>query len=270
MLSPIRTNVVVHLKFYQRDRILLGATVAIFLILALSLIPALFFMTHSDRLANVRTIFHQLSSFAYLVTAVAVMLAVSDQIRNRSIKMVLTKPFPAEAWIISVLVSGLIVAAVFYAGVFLICSALFAVWGIPFQWGLLFMTVNDLLQTLILVSYMTLLVVIFHPVLAAFFAIIFHEGSFYMLKLLLNSGIQALGEGSVSSSLKAIRALVDVVYLATPALTPFSRETEKIYSSLRLEDGKLQYLAFSLIYVLVSSSFFFLLAAYCLKKKRLT
>ncbi|MBI3393034.1 MAG: hypothetical protein HY039_07580 [Nitrospirae bacterium] len=270
MFPALRTTVMVHLKFYRRDKILLGAVISIFLILSLSLIPSLFFISSSDRLATIKTVFQQLSTFAYLVTAVAVMLGVSDQIRNRSIKMVLTKPFPPEAWLLSVLLSGLIVAAVSYAGILLACSILFGIWGIPYQWGLLFVTANDFMQTLILVSYMTLLAVVFHPVLAAFFAILFHESSFYMLKLLLNGGIQAVGEGSVSFGLKTIRGIVDVVYLATPALTPFSRETETIYSSLRLEDGSVRYLGLAFVYVFVSSTFFFLLAAYFLKKKRLT
>ena|SRR3990167_6281950 len=74
-----------------------------------------------------------------------------------------------------------------------------------------------------------------------------------------------------SGLFNAFRApVVDVIYLATPSLTPFSRETEAIYSSLRLEDGGFKYLTLAFLYVLVSSTFLFLLAAHFLKKKRLT
>ncbi|MBI5026748.1 MAG: hypothetical protein HZC12_08525, partial [Nitrospirae bacterium] len=237
MYSQLITNIGINFKFYRRNRLLLVASIFIILVLGLSTIPGMFFLTKSGHLEIIRMVFSQLSSFATIVTAGLGLLLISHHIRNRSTKMVFTKPCLPEVWLLSSFLSASAVSFALYAGILLICSILFVVWNIPFQWGMLYIAFNDFLQAVILLSYITFLTVIFHPVLAVLFIFIFHEGTFYSIKLLLIGGIKAVGEGSVSIWLKILKGVVDVIYMVSPSLEPFSEKTGQIYSSLRISDA---------------------------------
>jgi len=156
-----------------------------------------------------------------------------------------------------------------YGGIFFLCSLLFAVWGIPYQWGIFYVVLNDFLKAIILLSYISFLSVVFHPVVAVLFTLIFHEGTFYFFKMILAGGIKALGESSAVPFLKALKGLADFIYMVLPTFDPYSEQTAKIYSSLRLSDAGLQYILYTCGYALTSAAFFYFLSVYFLKKKRL-
>ncbi len=268
MYSKLMTNIGVNFKFYRRNRLLVAVSIFIILVLGLSTVPAMFFLTKTKHLEIISMIFHQLSSFATIITAGLGLLLISHHIRNRSIKMIFTKPCPPDIWLLSSLISASIVSLILYTGTFLICSVLFFVWDIPFQWGIIYITINDFLQAIIILSYITFLSVIFHPVLAVLFIFIFHEGTFYYLKILLMSGIKAAGEGSVSPLLKILKGFADIIYMILPTTNPFSEKTSQIYSSLRISDASWKYLLLTLLYTLIISALFYLFSDYFLKKKK--
>jgi len=268
LYSQLVTNIKVNLKFYKRDRLLFIASIFIICILGLSVIPALFFLTKTKHLQIITTIFSQLSKFITLITAALGLLFISHHIRNRITKMVFTKPCSPETWLLSSFLSASLVSLALYAGIFSICSILFLVWKIPFQWGILYITVNDFLQALIALSYITLLAVLFHPVIAVLFIFIFHDGTFYYLKLLLTGGIKVSGESSLTSMLKFAKWIVDIIYMLIPNGEPFSEKMSVVYSSLRISTESLQYLFFAFAYTLFVTVFFYLLSLYALKKKR--
>jgi ABC-type transport system involved in multi-copper enzyme maturation permease subunit len=228
----------------------------------------MFFLTKTKHLEIIKMVFSQLSSFATIITAGLGLLFISHHIRNRTTKMVFTKPCPPEIWLLSGFFSASIVSLAFYVVIFLICTKLFFVLGIPYQLGIFYFIFNEFFQAIILLSYVILLTVLFHPVIAVLFVFIFQDGTFYYVKLLLMSGIKATGESSVSPFLKLIKGFVDIIYLILPTFKPFSEETSHIYSSLRISDANWAYFLLTFAYTLSISALFYFLSAYFLKKKR--
>lgn len=268
MYPQLIANIKTNLKFYIRNRLLLAAAIFTILVLGMSIIPSIIFFSMTKHLEIVRTIFSQLNSFATIVTAGLGLLLIYHHINNRSTKMVFTKPCLPDVWLLSSFFSASLVSFILFSGTLLICSTLFLIWNIPFQGGIIYITINEFLQAIILLSYITFLSIILHPVLVVLIIFIFSEGTFYYLKIFLVNGLKAGGDGNYISFLKALKGFADVIYILIPSFSPFSEETAKIYSSLRLSDARWDYLLLTLAYTLLISSLFYFLSVYFLKRKR--
>jgi hypothetical protein len=268
MYLQLMNNLRINFKFYRRNRLLLVVVILMVVVLGLSAIPALFFLTKTKYLVIIKMIFSQFSTFTTIITATLGLLFISHHIGNRTTKMVFTKPCPPEIWLLSGLLSASFVSLILYACIFSICSIFFFVWDVPFQLGIFYITINDFLQAIIILSYITFLTILFHPVIAVLIVLIFQEGTFYYFKLLLMSGIKTAGEGSLSLSLKFAKWIVDTIYMVIPTYEPFSEKMSSVYSSLRISMDDWKYLFLAFAYVVVVSSFLYLLSLYFLKKKR--
>jgi len=265
MFQQIIANIETNLIFYRRNRLLVAAAVFIVLMLGITTLPSLFFMSSTKHLDQVRMIVQEIHGFAFVLTAGLGLLLVSQHIRDRSIKMVFTKPCLPETWLLSSFLSAAIVAFVLYAGAFIIAVILSAIWGIPFPSGIIYISINEFFQTLSLMSCVTFLSVIFHPVLAALFIFLFQEQTFYFLKMLLASGVKTAGENSF---LKLLKFFVDVVYMVLPTFNPYAEKTHQIYTTLRGSDANWDYLFPAIAYALTVSALFYFLTVLVLKKKR--
>jgi hypothetical protein len=268
MKEQVLANISTNLIFYRRNRLLLAASIFILLALALTLVPAMFFLSSTKRLEQVTMIFKQINFFATVVTAGAGMLFVSQHLKDRSVKMVFTKPCLPETWLLSSYLSAALLATVLYAGSFVLASLLAAAWSIPFSTGMVFVSVKGLLLALALMAYVTFLSVIVHPVLAFMFVILFQDGLFYWFKILLASGIKAAGENAVFPLLKPLKALVDIVYMVLPTFNPFAGKTELVSENLRGSDADWLYLLLIAAYALALSALFYFLTVIVLRKKR--
>jgi hypothetical protein len=266
MYSQILTNIKVNLKFYRRNRLILVSSLFIFMVLGIFTLPSIFFLTKTKHLEIIKTIFSELSTFTTIITAGLGLLFISHHLSNRSIKMVFTRPCTPETWLLSSLLSALIVSLMLYTCSFFISSILFFVWHIPFQWGLLYIALNNFFKATIILSYITFLSIVLHPVLAVIIIIIFDESLFYYIKLLLISGIKTGGIKVVY--LKPLKAIVDIIYLILPTTEPFEQELSRVYMSLRISDANWTYLFIDLLYTITIFVFFFLLSSYLMRKKR--
>jgi hypothetical protein len=267
MVAQILTNIRINLKFYRRNRLLLISSILIMGVLGLSIIPAFFFLTKTKHLEIIRIIFAQLSSFTTIITAALGLLLISHHIGNRTTKMVFTKPCPPEIWLLSNFLSASLVSFTLSIGIFFICSILCLGWGIPFQWGILYITFNEFLQAVVVLSYITFLTVLFHPVIAVLFIFLFSDGVFYSLKLLLAGGVKASSGGSFSIGLKMAKLFVDVIYMILPNGKPFFERMSPVYSSLRVSAESWGYLLLAFAYTVLVASLLYLLSAYFLKKR---
>ena len=235
------------------------------LILGITTLPSLFFVSSTKHLDQVRTVVQEIHGFAFVLTAALGLLLVSQHLRDRSIKMVFTKPCLPETWLLSSFLSAAIVAFVLYAGAFIIAVILSALWGIPFPSGIIYISINEFFQTLSLMSCVTFLSVLFHPVLAALFVLLFQEQTFYFLKMLLASGVKAAGENSF---LNLLKLFVDAMYMIIPTFNPYADKTHQIYSTLRGSDANWDYLFPAIAYALTVSALYYFLTVLVLKKKR--
>jgi len=266
MLNMVKSNILTNIKFYRRNRLLVGGSLFILAVMAVSTLPGIFYFSKTKHLDIIRMLFSTLSSFTTIVIGGLGLLFISHHLRNRTTKMVFTKPCSPELWLLSGLLSAGLVAAVSYVLIFIICSALFLYWGLPFQWGLVVITFDQLIQSMIALSFAVFLAVLFHPVIAVLIIVLFNESSFYYLKLLLMSGIKS--GGSSEGLLRLLKGLVDAVYMVMPTFQPFSEKLHSVYSSFRITPGHINYVLLVFAYGLISCSFYYLLSLYFLKGKR--
>jgi len=261
-------NLKANLKFFKRNRLLLALLVLLIFIPALFSIPGFLMNSTGNRLKSVMFLYSEMSRFAWMIGAGSVLFFISHHLRNRSLKLVFTKPFTPEMWLLAGLGTSAALTLLVFLAVILICEILFLLWNISFQWGLLYMAFYDYSSSVMLIFYMGFLAVIFHPAMAVLFALIFQEGTFLFLKGVLKA---AGGDAGGLSALlvKGIKAVVDLVYFVMPTFTPFEEHASKVHGSLRLEPGSFKYLLLSVNYAVVVSAAFFLLSAIFLKRKRL-
>lgn len=264
ILANIRTNLI----FYRRNRLLIASVVFIVLMLGLTTLPSFFFMSNTQRLEQLRQLFSTLNRFALVLTAGLGLILISQHIKDRSVKMVFTKPCLPETWLLSSYLSATLVAFVLYAGSFLVASLLSLIWKIPYPSGIVFISVNQFFQTVSLMAYATFLSVILHPVLAALVLLVFQEGLLYTLKIVLAGGIKAAGAKAFVPFLKFVKLFVDAAYLVLPTFNPYAEKTAPVYSSLRGSDANWHYLFPAIAYALTVSALFYFLTVYVLKKKR--
>ncbi len=268
MFQQIIANIETNLIFYRRNRLVVAAAVFIVLMLGITTLPSLFFMSSSRHLDQVRTIVRNIHGFAFVLTAGLGLLLVSQHIRDRSVKMIFTKPCLPETWLLSSFLSAAIVAFALYAGAFSIAVLLSALWGIPFPSGIIYISINEFFQTLSLMAYVTFLSVIFHPVLAALFILLFQEQTFFFIKMLLAGGIKAAGENAGLPFLKLLKLFVDAMYMLLPTFNPYADKTHQIYSTLRGSDANWDYLYPAVAYALTVTALYYFLTVLALKKKR--
>ncbi len=268
MVSLLRANIETNLVFYRRNRLLVAAALFLVLVMGLTSVPAIVFTSTSQHLELIKIVLRMVTGFGTVVTVGLGLMLMSQHIRDRSVKMVFTKPCLPEVWLLASFLSAGLVAAVLFAGGLLLASVLFAVWGIPFQTGVFYIVLNEFFQAISLMSFATFLSVVFHPVMALFVLLVLREGLFYWMKVMLAGAIKGVGEGGLAALLKAIKFFVDAVYMLWPTFEPYETKMNKLATSLRSDDADWTYLVLAITYALVLTAMFYFLTAYVLKKKR--
>jgi hypothetical protein len=264
--SQLLLNTHVHLRFYLRNRLLLAFGLVMLLMFGMTLVPMVLFESSSDRFNMLRSITTQMGGYALVFTASLGLFAVSSHLRNRNVKLVLTKPCTPEAWLASIFLSALLVALVIYTLLALAAATLSWWWGIPWQWGFVFVAVDGACRALIQMSFLTCLATAFHPVVAVLIALFFNEGIFYQLKYLVAGAIAADGG---RPWLLTASVLCDAFYLVMPMAEPLSNHTTSVYSSLRASGTDWLNLGITLGYSMLLSVFLFLISDLLLRRKQL-
>jgi len=265
MAELLKANIVAHLAYYRRSRLLLAFLILFVLLTALESVPPMFLNSGVQSFNALREIFSGLNFFLRLFAAGLGLFIISSHLRNRSLKMVFTKPCPPALWLGSAFVSAVMVALLLNIVVLGGMTVLSLLWHIPVRAGLVFVACDTLMMSVGLVAYLMLLATLVHPAIAAILAIIFNADLFYEGELWARSAIRA---GNHSAGLRAMEHLFHFLYLTCPILHPFSKNTENIYGSLRVMHGEWKYLLYSMGYVLALSAFCYLAALAALQRKR--
>jgi len=268
MYPLLWANIQTNFIFYRRNRLLVAAAVFIVLMMGLTSIPGFLFTSKTQHLELLKSVLQLVSGFGTVVTVGLGLTLVSEHIRDRSVKMVFTKPCPPEVWLLSSFLSAGLVAAVIFAGAFSISMPLFLIWGIPFQSGVVYILVNDFFQAISLMAFATFLSVVLHPVLALFFLLVFREGLFYWFKIILAGGIKATGDGAYAPLLKVVKMAVDTLYMIWPTFSPYESQMTQLSSTLRGSDADWTYLGLAIVYASVLTALFYFLTDFVLKRKR--
>lgn len=267
MLRQLAANTRTLLRFYARNRLILALAVVLVAVMGLYLVPTLLFESSVTRFELLRQISSQLNWFALVFVAGLGLFAIASHLRNRNLKMVLTKPCLREVWLASVMLSAGLVAVLLYVVVALATLALSLAWHIPYQWGFAYIAIDGFLTAMIAMSYLLALTSAVHPVVAVLLVLFVSEQTLYGLKSVIAGSLEASRHKAL---LGAASWACDAVYMVLPMLMPFSEAKSEVYSSLRVSRDDWLTLIASGSYAVLVSLFCFLLANYFLRRRSLT
>ena len=260
-----KANFSAHLAFYRRSRLLLAFLLVFLLLTGLSTLPAIFMHSGVASFNTLQQIFSVLNVFLLFLAAGLGLFVISSHLRNRSLKMVFTKPCTPAVWLASAFLSAVFVSFLLNGVVFVSTVMLSLFWHLPVRAGLVFLSLDTFVSSIGITAYLMLLATLVHPAIAAVIPLIFNADLFYAGQTWAQAVIRS---GNSSMALKAIARVFHYLYLMTPMTYAFGKQTENIYSSLRVGSGEWKYLPFSLGYVAALSIFCYLLALFALKRKK--
>jgi ABC-type transport system involved in multi-copper enzyme maturation permease subunit len=265
MAELLRANVIAHLTFYRKSRLLLAFLILFAVLTGLECVPQLFVASGVQNFNSLREIYGTLNFFLLLFAAGLGLFVISSHLRSRSLKMVFTKPCPPAVWLVSAFSAAVIVAFLLNGVVLGGMTVLSMLWHIPIRSGLIFISADTFIASIGLAAYLMLLATVVHPAIAAILAIIFNGDMFYEGLVWAQSAIRA---GNHSGGLHAFERVLHFLYLAAPIVHPFGKETGNIYVSLRVMHGEWKCLLYSLGYSLALAAFCYLVALSALQRKR--
>jgi hypothetical protein len=263
------SSIYVNFIFYRRNRLLLVIVLLLGFVFLTSLIPSLLFETSTQRFGIVKTIFEFLNYFLFLFAAALGLLSASTHLRDRSIKMVATKPLPTELWLLSHFISAGLVFLVLATAAFFLGCGMLAVWEIPFQGGLVYHSIGSICSCMVLFSYLTFLSLLVHPAIAGLIVLILQEQMFYQLSLLAASGQHLVDSSFYGAALGGIQKFLYFVYTVLPVFSPFPDAVARIEASYRMESGDGLYLLGTVAYATVLALLMYLLSLSVLRRRRL-
>jgi ABC-type transport system involved in multi-copper enzyme maturation permease subunit len=258
-------NFVAHLIYFRRSRLLLGFALVFLLMISLSVIPSLFIASGVQKFNILAEIVSSLHGFTQIFAAALALMVVSSHLRNRSLKMVFTKPCTPALWLVSAFAAAIAVIAVISIAIFACSIGLSFCWHLPVKAGLLFGALDNLIASIGTLVYVALMAMLLHPAIAVIVVLIFNASTFYAAQFQM---LALMRTGSSSTTLRVLERVFHYLYLIAPIFHPFADKTSTAVSSMRVAHGDWRYLAYSLGYVLVLSAFCYCVALFALQKKR--
>jgi hypothetical protein len=254
------------LRFFARHRVLLVFAIIMVGIWMIGFIPYLSYQSTGQRFNVLRTIASQLHGLAWFGGAGLGLLAMSSHMRNGTTRVIFTRPAAPELWVAAVFLSSFFIALVVHVAAEAVTVALSLAWGVPYQFGFLYATIDAMLESMIVISMLTALASLVHPVIAALAALLSHDTVWYQFRLMIESEVQANG---ASWWTVMFGWPVKIVYAVTPMLDPFAREMGLVTESMRVLPTDWAYLVASLGYTSVAVVFFFCVSALAVRRKSL-
>lgn len=228
----------------------------------MQLVPFFFMSSTGDRF-EVKGISDQFHSLGWFLAAGLGLFTVSSHLRSRSVELLMTRPGPPQVWLASVFAAAFVVALGIQLIAALLTLVLSFVWGIPYQPGFAFLSVKSLFETMIVVSFLTMLGTALHPVVAALVAVIFNDQTMYGINFMFQGLAAEFGWGWLGWAASLARS----VYLGLPMLSPFAVQTNAVSESLRVSAEDWVYLAAIAGYSLAVTFVFFALSDEVLRRR---
>lgn len=265
MAELLRANILAHLAYYRRSRLLLAFALVFLVLTGLQSLPMIFGFSSFQRFNVLRELFSGLTFFLQVFAAGLGLFLISSHLRNRSLKMVFTKPCSPAVWLLSAFLAAVLVSFVINCVVFGSVLTLSFVWHIPARLGLLYVSLDTFIASIAVIAYLMLLGMLVHPAIAVVFAVIFNSDLFYSGQVWALATIRS---GNSSLFLRGLARIFHFFYLLIPMFHPLSQKTEGIYNSLRVIHSDWRYLLYSLGYTLVLTAFCYGLSLFALQGKK--
>jgi len=264
MLDRLRQHTVTHLRFFLRSRLLLGFALIVLALWTLGLVPFFLFESSGDRFDTLRALSSQIRSYAWFYTAALGLFALWSHVSSRSVTMIFARPGAPEIWLASIFLSVFLIAFAVHAIGVVVTLALSLAWGIPYQAGFIWLTLDGLFETVIVVSALTALASAIHPVIALLVFVVFNESLLFRLDMMLLGSIEAWGPNPF---LTFLEWTIRTIHVTVPWLDPFNTHTSGVEASLRVAGSDWGYLAATAGYAATAFVFFFLFTDYFLRRR---
>ena len=265
MTELVRANVLANFAFYRRSRLLLAFMLVFLVLTALISLPPLFINSGVQSFNSLHEIFSALNGFLLFLAGGLGLFIISSHLRNRSLKMVFTKPCSPALWLTSAFLSAVAVSFLLHCIVLGGAAALSLGWHLPVRGGLVFVSMDTFIASVGIIAYMMLLTTVVHPAIAVTFALIFNADLFYEFQRWTMAMIRS---GNSSTALHALEKLFHYLYLLLPMVYAFGKKTEGIHNSLRVGHGDWKFVLYSAAYATVLSAFCYFVALFALQRKR--
>ncbi len=267
-MRVLLAHVVANLRYCVKNRVMIVLAVILLGWLGLSLVPQFFILSAGRRFDIVRTVLQMLTHFVYFLVPLMGISILHHHVQNRSIKMVLTKPWPVETWVLGqfLTVASITLAASTFIALVGVVS--FAVEGISFDPGILVVIGIDFLHTMILFSVLHLLTSLLHPVVAVTVSAFLNDKIWYGMILLFMAAEKAAERPVYKLVVPYLRRLVETFYWLLPCYDPFSRQTMLLRNTFRADAAHGEILLLTALYALAVAGVSFLLSTAVLRRRR--
>lgn len=268
MKRQILANIKTNLKFYARNALLWFLIIIFFFYGGITIFFSTIYSSETLKFRNIQTIVSLLIQYCFIIISILGMLTLFSHIRNRSLKLVFTKPCSPENWFLSLYLSIFLVGGVCFFLILIISYLLFLVWKIPFQTGIFYILIYNFVMACIYSFFLCFLTIFLHPLLSIFFALAFNENSFYEILIFIRAAIKNVTNPSYLFWLKVSEKLLHFIYMVLPA-SFFKEEKFKITQRWIATGKDFAHLGIVVLYGFVISSLFYFLSCYLIKKKRI-
>lgn len=253
-------------KFYRRSRLLLAIGLVYLGGIGISLIYLAAMRSGTGRFELVRSLFDRLNGFATLLTAALGLLVISTHLRNKSLKIVFTKPSPPDLWLAACVLSAATVSLAVHALTLTLVLGLSLAWGVPIQTGWAVLCAHGFLSALVLLGFVMFLTMAVHPAIAVLLALLLQEPTFYWLRFTLAARIA----GDWSTFYWLLERTCAAIYFVLPSFNPYGDRLESVSLSLRASADDARVVVYSAGYALACLVFFYALSAWLLRRKDLS
>src|SRR5437899_986145 len=230
MAELLRANVLANFAYFRRSRLLIAFALVFLLLTGLTSLPTFFINSSVQNLNSLQEIYSTMNVFLLLFAAGLGLFVVSSHLRNRSLKMVYTKPCSPAVWLLSAFVSAVAVSLLLNLVVLTSAVILSLVWHLPVRAGLLFISLDTFVASVGLISYLMLLATLAHPAIAVTFVLIFNADLFYEAQMWAQSVIRS---GNSSPALRLLARLFHYLYLALPMVHAFGKNRKHLQQLAR-------------------------------------
>jgi hypothetical protein len=266
MLKQFRVHVGAHLKFYLRNRLVLGLLAASLLMWGMGLLGSWAFESAGGRFDRLKHLSSQMHGLVWFYGALLALLAMWSHLRERSTRLVFTRPAAPEVWLASIFGAALLVAVAAHAFTAVLTFVLSLAWGVPYQIGFAWRALDSMLESVVAIALMAALGVGVHPVIAGFAMFLFSDEFMYYLYVLFASTEVA---GGATAWMSIGKWTTRSVYTVMPMLDPFADKTAPVASSMRVSAADWGYLAATAAYAGLISTFSFFLGSFTLRRRTL-
>ena len=162
MTELLRANVLADFAYYRRSRLLIAFALVFLLLTGLTSLPTFFMNSGVQNFNSLQEIYSTMNGFLLFFAAGLGLFVVSSHLRNRSLKMVFTKPCSPAVWLLSAFASAVAVSLLLNLIVLASAVVMSFAWHLPVRAGLLFISVDTFVASVGLIAYLMLLAEVRH------------------------------------------------------------------------------------------------------------